>query len=645
MRVKQRSNDTLHSRSYRITAIASAVVVQYCTLAVALGANGLQARASQSGKMRSASAPAVEVLVEKGVAIPVRDGIHLVADVFRPAGSNAQSVANRVPVILARTPYGRNIEGTLYGKFFAEHGYAFVAQDVRGRFDSEGTWTPFVHESDDGSDSIDWLVKQPWCNGDVAMFGASYSGMCAWYAAATGHSHLRAVIAMVNVADPDQFMPFTGGVFHIGFAGWAKMLEAMEAPGGLASIPLFDWEKAVRVRPLGDIDTFFKTQHTYVDEALQHPLSDRKYWDRISYLKKLSGAKVAGLHISGWFDVHRKGTFSTYERMRNGAATPTARDSQHLIIGPWAHLGVNRVKTIGSVDFGPNAITNLDETMVRFLDHHLKGLENGFGDDGRVRLFVTGENKWWFADDWPPSDMHTLKLSLSSAGTANSRQGGGTLGGSRDTSLNMEFDEFRYDPVDPPPFLGSMALYPLPDHTADKSTLPDRKDVLDFSSAAFTTTVDLVGPVQVVLYVSTNAPDTDFAVELFRVTTSGGMFRLTGSIRRLRYRDGYDNDSPVKPGQVTKLVIDCPPIGCRLDPGDRLHLQIGSAACPAYAPNLNTLDPIATATEPVTATSRVWHSAGRESYITVSTRPQTVSQKPKTPALPTEEEIKRKRQQ
>lgn len=581
--------------------------------------------------------PNNKVLVQLGVKMPMRDGVNLVGNLFLPSAPTPNGVKPKFPVVLARTPYGRQIEATLFGEFFANNGYAFVAQDVRGRLESEGSWTPFLNERDDGVDSIDWLVKQPWCNGEVAMFGVSYGGMCAWYAATSGHPHLRAVIAMVNVTDPDQFMPFTGGVFHIGFAGWAKMLEAIEAPGGLRALAPFDWENAIRVRPLGDIDTFFKTQHTYVDDVLQHPLSDRTYWDRISYLNKLSGAKVAGLHISGWFDVHRTGTFSAYERLRQTAATPAARDAQHLIVGPWAHVGVNRVRSIGSVNFGPDAITDLNDTMIRFLDHYLKGTENAFGDEGRVRLFVTGENKWRFADDWPPSDVQVMKLSLSSAGTANLRSGGGTLVEARDPRTTAEFDEFRYDPDDPPPFLGSMAPYPEPGHTADKSTLPDRKDVLDYRSDAYAGVVELIGPVQVVLFVSTSAADTDFAAELFRVTPGDNMFRLTGSINRLRYHRGYDKDTPAKPGQVTKLVINCPPIGCRLDPGDRLHLQIGSAAIPAYAPNLNTLDPIATATEPVIATSRVWHSVGRESYVAVSIRSVAASPNRETPAAPAQE--------
>ena len=143
--------------------------------------------------------PRSKVLAERGVKMPMRDGVNLVGDVFLPVAPARNGIKRKFPVVLARTPYGRQTEATLYGEFFANHGYAFVAQDVRGRFESEGSWTPFLHERDDGSDSIDWLIRQPWCNGDVAMFGASYGGMCAWYAATSGHTRLRAVIAIVNV--------------------------------------------------------------------------------------------------------------------------------------------------------------------------------------------------------------------------------------------------------------------------------------------------------------------------------------------------------------------------------------------------------------------------------------------------------------
>ena len=617
MNVKRKKRDTEQVASRQMATVLYAVVWLALALAKICPAAAQQAEAIQPRQTGSKTAQPADVHVVRSVKIPMRDGVDLVADIYLPPGTRGTGKSQRVPAVLARTPYGRNVEGTLYGRFFAGRGYAFVTQDVRGRFDSEGDWAPFRSERDDGSDSIDWIVKQPWCSGEVAMFGASYGGMCAWYAATTAHPRLRAVIAMVNVNDPDQFMPFAGGVFHIGFAAWAKMLEAMEAPGGLASAAPSDWENAPRVRPLGEIDTFFKTKHNYVDEVLEHPLSDRAYWDRLSYLKQLSNAQVAGLHISGWFDVHRAGTFAAYEHLRQGAA---AREGQHLIIGPWAHLGVNRSRTMGSTDFGPSAITDLDESMVKFLDHHLKGIENGFGDKGRVRFFVTGENKWRFANDWPPPDTHAKRLFLASSGKANLRSGGGRLGDSSDRAADADFDEYRYDPNDPPAFLGSMGLYPMPAPTEDKSKHPDRTDVLDYRSDAYSAAVELVGPVQAVLYVSTDAPDTDFAVELFRVTPGGAMYRLTGNVRRLRYHRGYAKGEPVTPGQITKLIIDCPPIGCRLNPGDKLHLQIGSAALPAYAPNLNKLDPIHSATESVIATSRVWHSPGRKSYITVPVR-------------------------
>lgn len=620
MRVKRTNQEAANHRICRIAAVVCTVVVLLSAQATTRGADGSQAVVSGRKKANPTTHPTAEVLVEKSIRIPMRDGVHLVADVFRPTHAGSSNATDRVPVILARTPYGRHLEGTLYGQFFAKHGYAFVAQDVRGRFESEGEWTPFLHERDDGADSIGWLAKQPWCNGDVAMFGASYGAMCAWYAATSGQPQLRAVIAMVNVADPDQFMPFTGGVFHIGFAGWAKMLEAMEGPGGMASVPRFDWEKAVRVRPLSELDRFFQTRHTYVDDVLEHPLSDRNYWNRIGYVDKLSKASVAGLHITGWFDVHRAGTFSAYDRLREHAATPEAREAQYLLVGPWAHLGVNRLRKLGSADFGADAITDLNETMVRFLDRHLKRSQNGFGDDGRVRRFVLGENQWRVSNDWPPSDARAVTLNLASSGMANLRSDGGTLSVSRGGLAGTEFDEFRYDPDDPPPFLGSMALYPVADHTTDKSTLSDRIDVLDYRSGKLAVFAEVVGPVEVVLFVSTSASDTDLAAELFRVTPTGGMFRLTGGIHRLRYRHGYDEDAPVEPGQVVKLVIRCPPIACRLEPGDRLHLQIGSAAIPAYAPHLNTLDPIATAKDSVIATSCVWHSARRQSYVALSVR-------------------------
>ena len=457
-----------------------------------------------------------KVLTSREIKIPMTDGVNLVGDVFRPNTSEPKD-----PVVLARTSYGRNIEGELYGEFFAKHGYAFVPQDVRGRFESEGVWTPFLHERNDGVDTIDWLKRQPWCNGEVAMFGASYGAMCAWQVASAGHSQLRAVIAMVNVADPDQFMPFDGGACHIGFAGWVRLLEAIEQPEGIASVALFDWDGASRTRPLSELDTFFGTSQGYVDEMLARPLSDRKYWRRLSYQRELENARVAGLHITGWFDVHRKGTFSAYERLRNNAATSEARNSQYLVVGPWAHLGVNRTSTMGSVDFGDQSLIDLNEMMVRFLNRHIKGEQDLLPADKRVRVFVTGLNRWTHASDWPLPGGQSQGLFLMSTGSASKRRGGGLLRQEADRSSSNEFDEFFYDPDNPPNFLGSLALYPIPVHVSDKSTSLDRADVLDYTSEAFAVRTEAIGAPHVVLYVSTDATDTDFAVELFRLTEDG----------------------------------------------------------------------------------------------------------------------------
>ena len=591
--------------------------------AVALSLSLSDAASSQQPKaaLRTGE-PSTNVLAEQAVKMPMRDGVTLVGTVFRPTASAQSGKKQRFPVILARTPYGRQIEATVYGKFFAKHGYAFVAQDVRGRFDSEGSWTPFRHERSDGVDSIDWLIRQPWCDGSVAMFGASYGAVCAWHAATAAHPNLRAVIAMVNVADPDQFMPFEGGVFHIGYAGWAKLLEAIEKPGGTAMMPLFDWNRAARVRPLSELDSFFGTSHKYVDEVLAKPLSDREYWQRISYQHDLSNARVAGLHITGWYDVHRKGTFSAYERLRRHAATQAARDSQYLIVGPWAHLGVNRSRTMGGVDFGKNALIDLNGMMLKFLDDHMNGDRTSWNAMKRVRLFVAGPNRWHEASDWPLPNATPQKLFLASAGTARKRGNDGCLRRATNRPSKNEFDEFIYDPDDPPPFLGSMALYPIPAHVNDKSSETDRPDVLDYTSDAFAEPMESIGAVRVVLHVSTSAEDTDFAVELFRLTKEGKMFRLTGGIQRLRFRRGYDQDQPVTAGRIAKVVIDCPPIGLRLEEGDRLHLQIGSAAAPAFAPHLNTLEPIYSAKNAVVATNRVWHAPKRESYLAISLTPR-----------------------
>lgn len=532
-----------------------------------------------SGEWRKTlSPPKHEVRIERQVRIPMRDGVKLAADLHRPAGDG------RFPVLLARTPYGRAMEGATKGRSFASRGFVVVVQDVRGRGESEGEWFPLKNEERDGYDTIEWIAKQPWCDGSVGMIGASYVGWTQWYAAKSRHPNLKAIVPQVAPPDPTENIPYEGGVFLLATAWWAYQLEHM---GGAMK-----WEEKLRTLPLADLDDAIGVKHKFLDEWLAHPPDD-PYWDPLRYQKALGSIDLPAMHISGWYDGDQPGSVQNFEAMRK-----LGRKGQYLIMGPWSH-GFNMSRTIGDVDFGKEAVIDLDSVILRFFDRYLKGIDNGIEREDPVAVFVMGRNTWRREKDWPLPSARPTKLHL--AGARCHRRDG-------DGRLVLEPGEgpeavLRYDPEDPPDVPVEWNDPTGASVTMDYSKTKDRDDVLDYTSAPLAAPVEVTGPVSVVLSVSTDAADTDFAASWYRLTKDGRLVPITGGVQRLRYRNGKDD--PVRPGTVAEVTIDCWATGIRFDPGDRIRLEIGSTAYPAYARNLNTLDPPATAKKGVVATNRI----------------------------------------
>lgn len=528
-----------------------------------------------SGAWRKQLSPAKhEVNTERKVSVPMRDGAKLAADLYLPKAEG------KFPVVLARTPYGRASEGMLKGSFFARRGYVFVAVDVRGRGESEGEWFPFRNEEKDGYDTIDWIAKQPWCDGNVGMIGASYVGVVQWYAAKSRHPALKAIVPQVSPPDPDQNIPYEGGVFLLATAWWAKMLDN---PQGKV-----DWDKVMSTLPLSDLDEALGSKQKFLDEWLAHPPTDAEYWNPYRY--QHCEMDVAVLNISGWFDGDQPGAPQNFVARRK-------HPHQFLIMGPWTHF-FNSSRTIGKTDFGPEAVIDLDHVELRFFDRYLKGIDNGMDREDPVAVFVMGENKWRKLKDWPAAGT-----SLYLTGEKPARRDGDgalVLKGAKGTG------EFRYDPMNPPKTLADFDDMSGAAATADQSVLEDREDILDYTSKPLAEPADVIGDVKAILEVSTDAEDTDFVVEVYRLTSDGKMYAIASGIQRLRYRNG--KDEPAKSGTVT---VDCWATGIRLSKGDRIRIQVSSWAFPGYARNLNTLESPLTAKKAVVATNRVHHGASR----------------------------------
>ncbi|MEQ8763023.1 MAG: CocE/NonD family hydrolase, partial [Planctomycetota bacterium] len=506
-----------------------------------------------------------EVVVEKQVMIPMRDGVKLACDIYRPKGDG------EYPAILVRTPYSRATEGLTKGDRYAARGYAVIVQDVRGRFDSEGEWYPLIHEVDDGSDTIDWIAEQDWCTGQVGMIGASYVGWVQWYAAKSGNPHLKAIIPQVSPPDPDQNFPYEGGAFMLGGGWWAKVLEHMEAVGG-AALPDLDFSKILRTLPLGDLDKELGVTHPFLDDWIARSPVD-PYWDAVRYQGSYEGMNVAVLNLSGWFDGDQPGAPQNFLGMRE-SGPEAMRPHQYLLLGPWGHA-FNIQQKMGEVDFGEEAIIDLDAIVIRFFDRYLKGIENGIDQAPKVMTFTMGANKWYRGEEWPPKGTVPTKLYLTSSGKAQKKEDGGTL---TLEPTHSGVDAFLYDPKNPRFVDADFNDVTSSAATADVSKMEDRADYLDYISAPLAAPVEITGPVTAILSVSTDAKDTDFTVEVNVIEKGGAERGLSAGIQRLRYRNG--KDEPVEPGTVVTIEVDCWATSKRLEAGDRLHVVIGSCFLP-----------------------------------------------------------------
>ena len=529
--------------------------------------------------------------VRYGVHIPMRDGVRLSADIYLPAGTGP------FPAIVLRTPYVKaSARYRERGLHWARDGYAFLAVDVRGRGDSEGDFSKYRRDGEDGYDVIEWTAAQPFCTGSVATTGASYSGRVQWLTARLRPPHLRAMIVMVTPSD--TFVEFPTGVPSPMDICWYHMtsgrtMQDIEAP---------DWMRIYGHLPLQTMYEELGRDLPIWREVLSHQTMDG-YWQALSYQDRFGEIDVPVLHVSGWYDDEQIGTPRNFIGMRLGARSEAARHAQHLLMGPWGHQ-VNGATRLGEVDFGESARIDLHALERRFLDRHLRGTE--IEELPPVRIFTMGLNEWRDLPDWPSPSMHEVPYYLHSDGAANSRFGDGAL--STQAPGEEPQDQFTYDPARPVPFLTDPTSSQIggPD---DYSAVEQRHDVLCYTTAPLEDPVELTGPVSLVLFASTSAPDTDFTAKLVDVWPNGFCHRVCDSMVRLRYRDGFSEQKLVQPGEVLELRIEMWNTSLVVERGHAIRLEVSSSAFPKYARNLNTGEDLATSDTMAVADQTVYHDA------------------------------------
>jgi len=539
----------------------------------------------------------VSVIRRFGVPLPMRDGVELSADIYRP------EVDHPVPALIARTPYNKNTAFAFdKGTWYAEQGFAFVWIDVRGRGDSGGAFAPYRNDGVDGYDAIEWVAAQSWASDRVGTWGQSYLGCIQWLAALERPPHLRAMVVYVTPSDP--FVEHPTGTRFLQEVCWYRMVS-----GRLNQyVDGIDWMDVYAHRPLLTMDerAGYVSEHWRND--LTHGPVDDEYWGPLNYQDRIGTLDVPALHVTGWYDDVQPGTLRNFEQMTRADVGGAARTEQRLVVGPWDHsLTQVRGRHLGAIDFGPDSNFDLNAYEVSFLSRHLKG-QPSVADDPPVRIFVMGANTWRDEEEWPLARTSWTPYYLSSGGAANSKQGDGILSRGAAPRDTADRDSFIYDPGNPAPFITSPTSSQIggPD---DYSIIEDRDDILVYSTVPLENEIEVTGPVRVLLFASSSAVETDFVARLIDVHPNGFCQRLSDGLARSRYREGMRTELEIEPGSVYQFEIDIWSTSQVFLPGHQIRLEVTSSAYPKYDPNTNTGVPAATATSFVRAKNVVWHSA------------------------------------
>ena len=553
---------------------------------------------------------------DHNVAIQMRDGVVLRAEILRPAAEG------RFPVLVYRTPYNKQDALESYSTFrkAAERGYVVVVQDVRGRYASDGEFEPYRNEGRDGYDTIEWAAKQPWSDGNVGTFGLSYPGAVQWLAAVESPPHLKAMAPAMTYATPSNFF-YSGGLFDLSWITWiylniapdVRVKKNLPGPKTYKEAEA-EWAKhGMEFRsylPLQDLPVL-KDVAPYYYEWMKHPAAD-PWWDWANLEGKFGRVQAAVLNFSGWYD----DAYGPDGATSNFNGLVAARRGQgdlrtKLIIGPWIHgiATINQTKA-GERQFGDVARSDYDETILRWMDHYLRGMDNGVDKGRPVRYFVMGADVWREADAWPPPARPT---SLYLTGQRRLQAAPAKNGESSSS--------FVSDPAKPviDPYSASSGGH-------DYRALAERNDVLVFDSDPLTEDTEVSGPIAAEIYFSCDCRDTDLWVRLLDVAPDGTAYNLMSpglDVMRASYRNETTKRDLLAPGKVYKLHFDKLMTSNLFTKGHRIRVQISAAFMPHMSRNLHTGELEMTSAKMQKASIRIYHEREHPSRVTLPVQRQS----------------------
>lgn len=568
-------------------------------------------------------------IVERKMMMPMRDGVALATDIYRP-----RQATGPVPVIFVRTPYNfnywdtrdhraRNVTAMLDA---VRRGYAYVVQNERGRFFSQGEWDILGPPTTDGYDAIDWLARQPWSNGKVGTIGCSSTAEWQMAVAALDHPAHAAMIPQGFGAGVGRVGPFyeqgnwyRGGAVQMLFIAWLYGVQNTQRPQFpvnisredmvrlstyydlAAQMPPVDWDVALRHLPVQDIlRNVNGPRGIFADAApvatggrmIQRTPNDPAWYKGGLYHDHMPFG-VPSLWFMSWYDVSVGPNLALFNHVRQSATDPEVANNQYAVVAPVAHCAFQRATentVVGERSMG-DARMDYNALIYGWFDHWLKGTRNGLLDTlPRVRYYTMGENAWHTSSAWPPagSQPRTWYLSSGSAG-ANSLYGDGRLVPGLPGRAGR--DAFVYDPMNPVPSYGGNVCCTgnaVQAGAFDQRRMETRRDILVYTTDPLPEGLEISGPVEVTLYLSSDVRDTDLTVKLLDVDREGKAWNLDETIQRVRYREGYDREVMMEGGKVYKVVLGPLSTSNWFSPGHRIRIEVSSSNFPRFDRNLNT---------------------------------------------------------
>jgi len=550
------------------------------------------------------------VVIEMNVMVPMRDGVRLATDIYRP------DRPGRYPALLSRIPYGTDSKTYKYlGKYFARNGYVALIQDTRGIENSEGYWYPLIYEIEDGHDTTKWIAEQEWYNGKLGMFGGSYFGYTQWEAA-LDNPEVDAMVPLFTSPNMFQMVVNGGALEYIMVEGWLAGMEAQieesewapDLETGYFNAPMRE------ARPI-DLEAIKENPEKHSPMALlEHPgdLLNQAPGDFGPYYKTVD---APSLLISGWFDQFEQPQLNDFVAIRE-QGKGDARKSR-LIVGPWTH-GMPQ----SDMDEGRYAGIKLFlHESLDWYDYWLKGIDTPATQRAPVKIFIMGENVWRDEQEWPLERTEYTNYYIHSQGGAGV-YGRGTLS-TEPPSGDEPADTYKYDPRNPRPTKGG-TFQPFTGHPAgsfDQREFFDRADTLYYLTEPLAEGVEVTGQISVTLYASSSAKDTDFTAMLLDIHPDGRAMYIQDGCIRARYREGYQRGIPLEPGKVYEFKIDLWSTSNYFLPGHRIGLEISSSNFPQFNRNTNGggeggIENI------VVADQKVFHTREHPTHITLPVIPR-----------------------